>query len=131
MSATKSFGLPWTTVNSCSTAPVFIPATQWMDPSNMEKGKATFEVRGRCGNMTLLPAYQTADIPTSPNGAVELRPNGTFEDSEGVQFPSGWKPLDAGVQTKQSIRFGWLVKNSSGTALSSARVGGQIQIVTC
>ena len=76
-------------------------------------------------------AYQTADIPTSPNGAVELWPNGTFEDSEGVQFPSGWKPLDAGVQTKQSIRFGWLVKNSSGTALSSARVGGQIQIVTC
>lgn len=131
MSSTRSFGLPWTTVNCCSTAAVFIPATQWVDPANFAKAKATFEVQAICGNLTILPAYQVADVQTVPGPGVPLSTSPTFIDTSGVEFPDAWLLFGPSVQTKQSIRFGWLVKNSTGAALSAARVGGQIQIVTC
>jgi hypothetical protein len=102
-----------------------------MDPASYSKAKATFEVQALCGNMTILPGYQVADIETAPAPGVALVSPPTFVSSTGVHFPDAWLIFGTSVQTKQSIRFGWVVKNSTGTALSSARVGGQIQILTC
>ncbi len=135
----RTIGLPFTTVNSCVTSPTaaqFVPVTQWMSPASFQKIRATLELRARCGNIAVSVGYQVADVENNPTGDHPVEsysaPTTTgFRDQEGVHYPERW---DTGIET-QSVssvlcRFGFLVENTSGTALSSARVAAKIEVFT-
>lgn len=132
----KTIGLPFTTVNCCSDSANFIPVTSWMAPSEMQKAKATLEVRARCGAAEVAVGYQLADVENAPDGGHEILsysgPAG-FRGSAGVHYPDLW---DSSIQTdsesKQLVRFGFMMKSTSpGSDVRSARVAAKIQIYTC
>lgn len=136
----KTTGLPWTTVSSASDnqAGRFNPSTQWMDPANFEKIRATLELQNICGpDIEVAVAYQLADVENSPQETHVLEsyagPAG-YRSSEGMHFPNRWDARIAGqAEGRQLIRFGFLTRNKSGTgtSLNTARVAGRIEVFTC
>lgn len=134
--ATRSMGLPFTTVNACSNGSNerFVPVTSWMDPSAFEKMRATLELRNRCGDITVAVGYQLADVETTPTAthSITSYTGGPFKDTEGVFFPDQWDSgIDGETGGSQLIRFGFVVVNSVSTALTSARVSAKVDVVVC
>lgn len=124
---TRALPLPWTTVTVASETAVFIPCTAFLDASGIVMVRPTVEIAAEFGNMEVAVAYQTADVENDGDTAVEF---GGYKDSIAVHYPTDH--YDIGVNTKaaQLIRFGLLARNKSGqgTAVSSMRVGGKVEI---
>jgi len=70
-------------------------------------------------------ASATANVENSADSATAL---GSYSTSNGVAYPSAWEDISAYTEQKQLIRFGWLVKNTSGSTRTWSRVGGFMEI---
>ena len=133
----KTIGLPFTTVNCCSdTTANFIPVTGWMSPAEMQKCKATLEIRARCGAAEVAVGYQLADVENAPDAGNEILSYtgpAAFRSSAGVHYPDLWDTaIEADSAGKQLIRFGFMMTSTSpGTDVRSARVAAKIQVYTC
>lgn len=112
----------WRSVLSNSTSLEFFPTTEWMSAANSASLRCAFEVRALVGNITVQPAYQTANDPQSPDTPMGL---GGARSSDGITFPSSWSSLSVGG--KRLIRFGWGTQLSSGSATAWAEVVGKFQ----
>jgi hypothetical protein len=122
----KTLSLPWTMVAADSTTEVFLPATGWMQAADVAKIRTNFELRGVTGTINVLVGYQTANVENSPDAATNT---GTFQTSVGVYFGGSFTDVSAATQAKQLIRFGFVVKLTSGFTLSVARAGGSVDII--
>lgn len=132
----KTINLPWETAMACATSKALNPVTQWMDPAEFQKMRATMEIRNRCGaNIDVAVGYQLADVENAPLNDFEIEsyngPSG-WKSSNGVFYPERWDETIVGqASSRQLIRFGFMTKLSSGTALQSLRVAAKIEIFTC
>ena len=122
----KTIRLPWTTVAVDGTTEVFIPATGWMDSSDVAKVRTNFEARGFTGLMNVLVGYQTANVENAPDAHVTT---GSFQTTAGVYFGSSFADAASNTQAKRMVRFGWVVKLTSGSTLATVRVAGSVDIV--
>jgi hypothetical protein len=109
-----------------STTEVFLPATGWMQAADVAKIRTSFELRGVTGTINVLVGYHTANVENSPDAATNT---GTFQTSGGVYFGSSFTDVSAAMQAKQLVRFGFVVKLTSGSTLSVARAGGSVDII--
>ncbi|MCB9761267.1 MAG: hypothetical protein H6739_15605 [Alphaproteobacteria bacterium] len=129
MSSIRKYPLPWTTVFTASTTAAFLPATAWMQASEVDKLRVTWELRGRTGNLEVTAGYQTADVENNPDSATAI---GSYVSSDGMTYPSsGFTSVSANTEGKQLVRFGWMCKNSTGTDDSLGRVAGVVEVVEC
>jgi len=124
---TKSIPLSWSTVSADSTTNSFLPFTGWMSNAGMSKVRSAFEIIGTIGDITVSPAYQIADHPDSPGVAVALLT--TFDAGDDVYYPGSWKDVTGDVDDTMLIRFGFIVKNTSTSNVTTARVSGTMQVV--
>lgn len=122
----KTMSLPWTMIAAASTVEVFLPVTGWMRAADVAKVRGSFELRGLTGVISALVGYQTANVEDAPDAANNL---GTFQTTAGVFYGAGFTDVSATVQAKQLVRFGFVVKLSTGTTLAVARAGGSVDII--
>jgi hypothetical protein len=110
---------------AASTSSVFLPVTGWYSTNGMSKIRFVTEVRSNGPFMTLKPAYQTANVENSPDTpAIGL---GSSIVADGVTYGS-LTSVTSDTESKQMVRFGWLVALSEGSTLSMTRVGGMVEI---
>lgn len=131
----RSLGMPWTTVFTCSTTEAFCPVTQWMDPAELQKMRATLELQNLCGNIEVSVGYQLADVENNPLSDEKLEsyngPTG-WQSTTGVHYPERWDgSIESQAGGKQLIRFGFVVKLSSGTDPGMVRAAAKVEIYTC
>ena len=132
----KTISLPWESVLACTTTKAFNPVTQWMDPAEFQKIRATMEIRNRCGsNIEVAVGYQLADVENAPLNDFEVEsyigPTGWKNDT-GVYYPARWDGSIVGqAASRQLIRFGFMTKLATGTTLQSVRVAAKVEIFTC
>ena len=82
---------------ACATSKALNPVTQWMDPAEFQKMRATMEIRNRCGaNIDVAVGYQLADVENAPLNDFEIEsyngPSG-WKSSNGVFYPERWDDL--------------------------------------
>jgi hypothetical protein len=122
----RKIPIPWTTVFSNDTAGTFQPATGWYDTSIIAQIRGEFELRARMNQLDVTLAYQTANVETSPDAAV---PFGAARSSDGIEFPTGYAPTTTKTDGKRQKRFGFFVKNTTGTAISMGRVAAVLELI--
>lgn len=130
MAKIHTIHLPFTMVESASSTGdgTFFPGSPWMAAALVGKVRPTYELVYRTGNLTVAFAYQVCDVETSQASATYL----TSYNASGVNFPSsGYYDISATTSTKQMVRFGWLVKLSTGSTQSFGYVGGSVAIMEC
>jgi hypothetical protein len=94
------------------------------------------EVRNVCGaNIEVAVGYQLADVENAPLNDFEVEsytgPTG-WKSDDGVYYPVRWDANIVGqAASRQLIRFGFMTKLGTGTALQSLRVAAKIEIFTC
>ncbi len=121
----KRIALPWTTIYASSETQEFLPAMPWMQASEFSSLRVTYEVRGRLGNLRVVPAFQVADVEDTP---ISVTSCGTQTSSNGMVYPTTWA---SPTLNNQLVRLGWYVDNTSGTDLSMAPIAGVLEIKTC
>ena len=132
----RTLGLPWATVSACTTTKGFCPVSQWMDPAEFQKIRATLELRATCGaNLDVAVGYQLADVENSPQEDWEVKtfsgPSG-WKSVAGMHYPDRWDAdIVAQAAGMQLVRFGFMVKLSAGTTLALARAAAKVEIFTC
>ena len=119
-----TIGLPWTVVYANSTSQRSFPASGWMSAATFTKVKGDFEVRERISDIEVSLGYETANVENSPDAAASI---GSFVNANGVSYGTSWSDISAYTDGKTLIRFVWLAKNTSGSSLTMARVGGSIK----
>ena len=122
----KTLRLRWTTVCVDGTTEVFVPDTDWMRAPDVAKIRLYMEARGFTGLMNVIAGYQTCNVDNSPDAHNTI---GSFVTTAGVTFGASFADVTANTQAKQYVRFGWVVKLTSGSTLATVRVGGSIDII--
>lgn len=119
MSRVRSVQSQWSTLVSGTTAAIFHPTTRWMSAANVAKLRATVEVVDIGAQMAITRAYQTANVINSPDSFVSI---GSAISANGMSFATAMVDVSANTGAKQHVRFGYSVKNTTGTDLNFARV---------
>jgi hypothetical protein len=131
----RTIGLPWATVYSCATTKAFCPITQWMDPAEFQKMRATMELQNVCGDIEVALGYQLADVENSPQADHEVKSYSgpsAWKSAAGTHFPERWDlDIEGQAAGRQLIRFGFMVKLESGVGLGFASAAAKIEIYTC
>ena len=117
--------LGWSNVWAVNTTAIFHPATQWLPASDVKSIRGAMEMQLRESDQEASLAYQTANVENNADSATAV---GSYSTSNGVAYPSPWEDMSAYTEQKQLIRFGWLVKNTSGSTRTWSRVGGFMEI---
>lgn len=125
MAGTKKGSLGWSTLLNNATGTTFWPATPWMTASDVGCAKINGEVRCLSGDMEIAGAYQTANVENSPDSANTL---GSYNTANGNFFGAAFTDISANTQPKQLVRFGWMVRNTSTSSTTWARVAGTVEI---
>lgn len=120
----KRISLPWSTVFGYTTGvnKKFIPATAWLSVTSVKRIRATFELIAAQANLSVIFAYQTANVENSPDTAVEV---GTALTADGMSYGT-ITDISAAISNRQLIRFGWNVQNTAGATLVVGRCGGAV-----
>ena len=116
--------LPWTVIYANSTSQRAHPASGWMSAQLFSKVRGDFEMRERISDLEASLGYQTAQVENSPDTAASI---GSFQNADGVYYGSSWTDLSTYTDAKAIFRFVWLTKNTAGSSLTLARVGGSIK----
>lgn len=119
---------PTTVTSSINTGDgVFNPVTGYMNASEVDKLRCTFEVL--CASDTsgiIKPGLQTADVENAPDTAVVIAGTNS-ETGNGFNFPGAFSDVSADTEGKQLVRLGfWFLASSA--ALKAARVSARWQI---
>lgn len=125
----KRIPLPWTTVFGFTTggSKKFIPATPWMNGATVKRVRAAFELIASQTNLSVTFAYQTANVEDAPDAAVEV---GSAQTTDGMNYGS-LTDISSNSNSKQLIRFGWNVQNTSAAALIVGMCGGAVDYDNC
>lgn len=126
-----TIALPYISVQSDSSTggqETFYPVTPYMNAGEVGKVRGPIELVWKTGNLNVSLAYQTADVENAPGTAAAI---GSYATSAGVTYPTQYTDIASSANAKQLIRFGFLVKLSSGSTLSYGYVGGSLQIMEC
>lgn len=118
----RRFILEPTTLCTGSTSAIFVPATAWSLSADIVLARvAEFEIAAVQGLATCAPAYQVANAEDSPGAIEVIDPNNTYRGSVDVYYASDFRNIrvdaTAPLKSNQLVRFGWLVKLSSGSTL--------------
>jgi len=109
--------LPWTMlVNDTSTAH-FIPATGWMPSKNISEWRVKWEIAtiGGTGTTSVSPGYQAANFADSPGSGVFIPADESgYKTAADVYYPGSFLDVAADLDDDQIIRFGFMVKSSTG-----------------
>ena len=119
-----TISLPWTVVFANSTSARAHPASGWMSASLFSKVKGDFEICERISDLEISLGYQTANVENSPDSAASI---GSYQTSNGVYYGSTWTDISTYTDAKAIFRFVWMTKNTAGSSLTLARVGGSIK----
>lgn len=99
----KKIALPWTTIYTANdTGKDFLPATPWMQASEFQSFRVTYELRARLGNLRVEPAYQVADVEDTP-GTVTAAGSSTTTD--GMVYPNAWATPTLKQVDSQALRL--------------------------
>ena len=127
MPTATSMLLDWTTVYTDSQSDVFLPSGSFRPAVGVVEFRAMAEVRGRVGNMLVIPAFQACVDPRNPDAATSIKLAGG--DASGYANANGYFDFDSNMVAmpagKLYYRPGLVVKVSSGTG--AARVWATIQ----
>ena len=130
MSQVRTVPLPWTTLTTAqSSSDEFHPSGGYMSAAAVASVRSVWELKQRTGNMSVTPGFELSNSEDDPSPIVVKV--GTLQTSKAIQYPSDWQSMAANTAGKQLIRPGWVVRNTAGTDLSTARVGGKVEIQTC
>ena len=119
-----SISLPWTVVYANSTSARAHPASGWMSASLFSKVRGDFEICERISDLDVSLGYQTANVENSPDAAATI---GSYQNANGVYYGSAWTDIATYTDAKAIFRFVWVTKNTAGSSLTMARVGGSIK----
>ncbi len=126
----KRLPLPWSTlvatgdVNNKS----FCPATGWVTGGDVKRLRGTFEQRASQTNFRCVFGYQVADSDGNPGAFYEL---GSSLTADGFNYGT-LTDVFSNTQSKQLVRFGWVVwYNSGGTPPLFGRCGGIVEYDNC
>lgn len=125
--------LNWTTVYANTQTPtkVFIPTTGWLEANSVKFVRAVWEIISAMTNISVEFAYQTCNVENSPDTpAVPVGAAMTSATSPPVSF--GTKTdISSATGSKNLVRFGFLVTNTSSASLVLARCGGYVEVDDC
>lgn len=116
--------LPWTVVYANSTTVRSHPASGWMPGNLFAKVKGDFEMQERISDLEVSLGYETANVENNPDAPASI---GSYQTSDGVHYGSAWTDISTYTDAKAIFRFVWLAKNTSGSSLTMARVGGTVK----
>lgn len=125
---TKVFEMDWLTVCAVDTTGTFFPATGWMEAGSVGLLRYTFELAGKAGNVSVSPAYQTANVESNPDSGVSF---GSAQTSNGTNFPTAWEDISATTATRRLVRFGFWVKLTTGVSVAFGRAAGVVELQEC
>lgn len=103
---------------------VFFPATAWTNAARASIARNVCELRAGTSGLSAKAAYQTADDPDNPDPAV---PYGGTITSNGTHYPTAFDSLSADTDTKQLVRFGWVVQRTSGSETVYGQITGHVE----
>ena len=130
MSQIRNIPLPWTPLTTAqASSDEFHPAGGYMSAAAVASVRSVWELKQRTGNMSVTPAFELTNSEDDPSPVVVKI--GNLETTKSIHYPSDWQSMTANTAGKQLIRPGWVVRNTTGTSLSTARVGGKVEIQTC
>lgn len=89
--------------------------------------RAAFELIASQTNLSVTFAYQTANVEDAPDAAVEV---GSAQTTDGMNYGS-LTDISSNSNSKQLIRFGWNVQNTSAAALIVGMCGGAVDYDNC
>ena len=99
--------------------------TAFLPSAEVERIRATVELRSNSGAATVWPGFQTANEEQSPDAATQLA-NPSYISSNGITYGASFEDISAALASKQLVRFGLFVLNGTGTntevVLASLRV---------
>lgn len=115
--------LPWTFLVATSTTEVFVPVSAYYTAAELAKIAITMEIIGLIGNAQVKRAYQTCNIPSAPDEPSAL---GNYNSTNGINYPASFSDVATTMQSKQLVRFGWILSLSGGTTPASLSVAGKV-----
>ena len=68
--------------------------------------------------------YETANVENSPDSAASI---GSYQTSNNVFYGTAWSDITTYTDGKAIFRFVWLTKNTAGSSMTMARVGGSMK----
>lgn len=126
MASNTTIQLPWTFLVATSTTEVFAPVTGYYTAAEIAKLAITLEIIGLIGNAQVKRAYQTCNIPSAPDTETAL---GNYVSTNGINYPASFSDVATTMQSKQLVRFGWILSLSGGTTPASLSVAGKVVVI--
>lgn len=118
--------LPPTAVHANAASAIFFPATAWRGAGPVNVVRVKFEVAALGTDLEIGVAYQTANEEDSPDTAVLI---GSVAQATGTSFyPSGKVSIEANLDDKQLVRFGFIAQRAAGTGLTLGFALGQVEL---
>ncbi|MBK9643843.1 MAG: hypothetical protein IPO67_01570 [Deltaproteobacteria bacterium] len=102
----------------------FSASSDWLPAAPVKRVRARWELRDLVGPFSAAPGFQVANRETAPGAFNNI---GTQQTTEGVR-QTEWEDLASYVDDKVLIRFGWVTRNSTGTALSFGHARGVFEV---
>ncbi|MCK6524518.1 hypothetical protein L6R49_24190 [Myxococcota bacterium] len=102
----------------------FSASSDWLPAAPVKRVRARWELRDLVGPFRAAPGFQVANRETAPGAFNNI---GTQQTTEGVR-QTEWEDLSSYVDDKVLIRFGWVTRNSTGTALSFGHARGVFEV---
>ena len=101
----------------------YVTATGWLPAMGYQNVKALLELIDKSGNFSVSVGFQTAATdPTSPDSWAGLETTPNYLLAIGAKDCTAVVDLTSTLDSKFWIRFGYAIKNSSGTSLTRGDV---------
>jgi hypothetical protein len=111
--------LMWSGKSTAAVDAIFFPRTGPLLASSITKARrARLTLFGNSGNCEVMVAYQIADLDDEDDWGGTTTIGSTWISAEGNDFGVGYEDL-TGDLTKRLVRFGFSVKNKTGTAVET------------
>lgn len=121
MASARKIRLGWSDVVTTSASNSFHPASVWLPADGLSNVKAQMELRGSYGTgLAIVPAYQLTNDPRNPDAATVILIENDGGTPAGYANGDGFYDFNTTVTNltttdRSLIRFGWIIKVSSGT----------------
>ena len=109
------FGRSWVASKGLAASANFVRLTEFVPSADVDRARATFEMRSDTGSVQLAPGYVTANDPDVPGNGTKLGTKANLT-AEGIQYPDGWTDLSTVLANQLFVAFGVMVSQDTDGA---------------
>lgn len=121
------FGRGWVCSKGLAASANFVRLTEWRTANQVDRARATVELRSDTGSVQLAPGYVTANDPDVPGNGVKLGTKANLQ-AEGIQYPDAYTDLSTALANQLFVAFGVMVSQDADGAIQGCMASIRIDV---